>query len=376
MKNQNKSFTKNLLLAKRFIFVVLLAVFLTHLVFRIYNYSDRYKSKFDPAYWKARYLQSQWIDPLSKNPIGDDGLYTYAAWEYINGADPTLINAEMPFLGKYLLGLFIFVFNNENIFALVTGFLVLWVYYIFNLMVFKNWLIAFIPVFVFSFDRLFYEQIRAPFFDSLALLFLFLIFLCFLKRKMILSLVFLGLFAASKFPFMAILPVIAIILSLLLLKKYIQLGIYLLALPVSFIVYALTYLRYFQLGNPFFDFLSVQKYIFNFYITGAKNPFIANVVPMFLFGKWYTHFQTVTKISEWSFLWPITLLLAVFSFIFRKFYDLNILLILNWVVIYSLFLCFTPVFPRYLLLLLPFLYNLAVWFLSKSTPKKLQLLFS
>lgn len=32
-----------------------------------------------------------------------------------------------------------------------------------------------------------------------------------------------------------------------------------------------------------------------------------------------------------------------------------------WLFIYLLFLSFIPMFPRYLLLALPFLYNMAIW---------------
>src|SRR5258708_6203663 len=101
-------------------FAVLLIVLVLHFVFRIFQYRAEFFSKYDPAYWQYRYGNSQWVIPVDchslvhkpntdgykwcvKNHamnkkqivIGDDGLYAYEGWKYIQGMDPTILNAEV-----------------------------------------------------------------------------------------------------------------------------------------------------------------------------------------------------------------------------------------------------------------------------------------
>lgn len=361
---------------KKIIFLVLFIVFILNLGYRIFQYKNEYLTPYNAKYWQKRYLQSQWVDPQSKVSIGDDGLYAYAAWEYIHGKDPTLLNAEMPFLGKYLLGISILIFNNQNIFALIAGLGVLPVFYLFNLSFFKDKMLAFVPVFLFSFEPLFYEQLRAPFFDLLQLLFIFLIFIFVNKKKYWLSSIFLGCFAATKFPYLAVLPAITIIMSLFFSKKRREIYKYAITIPIAFFVYFLTYSQFFLLGHSFIDFLKIQKWIINFYSIGAKAPFIGTVFPLIYSGTWYTHFGEILKVDEWSITWRIIFILSLISLIPLKTYKNRstvLVLLFLWVIFYLIFLTVTPIFPRYLLMLLPFLYNLSVWLISKSIPKKLPL---
>lgn len=367
MKNYKSKLKNNKFFVKKILFSFLFIIFITHLFFRIYQYRERYLTRFDPGYWEERYNKSQWVDPLSKNPIGDDGLYIYSSWIYINGGDPTLINPEMPFLGKYILGFTILIFQNENIFSLIIGCLTLFIFFVFNKVIFKSSFLALIPVLIFSSDKLFYEQLRAPFFDTLQLLFLLLTFYFYLKKKFIISSVFLGMFASSKFPFMVVIPVISEIFTLLINKNdrrkiYLFLG----SLPLALIVYVSTYLRFFLLRNSLIDFLGVQKFILNFYLNGAEKPFPGTVFPLLIQGEWYTHFKAKLNISEWRVFWPVSFFISISALKHRKNFESPIVLIVIWIIVYLIFLSLTPVFPRYLLLLLPFLYNLTVWFIYKS----------
>ena len=368
IKNTNLNIHK----FKKILLIFFIILFACHLLFRIYAYRGRYTTKFNSNYWKERYLKSQWVVPNSTNSIGDDGLYIYSSWELIKGADPTLINPETQYLSKYILGLTILLFKNENIFALIIGLSSLGVYYIFNYQIFKSKFWAFLPAMLFSFDPLFYTQLRAPFFDLTQLLFLLLVFIFIIKKKYFISSIMLGFFAASKLAFLAVLPVLAILIAITIhYKDKKEIYKYFLSLPISFFVFVLTYLRYFLIGHNFIDFIKVQKYILSFYKDGARSPFIGTIFPLILQGKWYTHFSTVQIVKEWSMLWPLSCIISVFSFFQRKNIQFPILLVISWSVIYGAFLAISPVFPRYLLLLLPFLYNLTVWVISKSIPLKL-----
>jgi predicted membrane-bound dolichyl-phosphate-mannose-protein mannosyltransferase len=355
---------------KQKIFIVLIIFFICHFLFRVYSYRNEYLQKFDPNYWKERYLHSQWIVLHSKEPIGDDGLYTYVAWEYINGRDPTTLNAELPPLGKYAIGFFELVFSNQNYFGLFSGLLVLISFFVLNKQLVKDNLLAFLPVFLFSFDPLFFTQLRAPFLDLFYLGLLLLTFIFVLKEKFWLAAVFLGLTTATKssastFP----LIVIAIGVYLIYMKHYRELKKFLLTLPLAIIVFLLTYFRFFMLGHTLREFLSVQKWILAFYEGGAKGNPLA-VWQILFTGQWPNWFGPTLPVSEWNFLWPLSLLATIYYFFMvvpkRRLY--NSILLGIWVALYILFLTIIPVWPRYLLLLLPFMYNLAIWVLSKSMP--------
>lgn len=344
----------------------LLLALCANLAIRIYSYRAEYLSKYDPVYWEGRYWRSQWVVSNSKEPVGDDGLYAYAGWEYIHGRDPTSLNAEMPPLGKYLIGLSILIFSNQNIFALICGILVLVVFYKLNKSVFKSSFLALMPVVAFSFEPLFWQQLRAPFLDLAYLLFLLLTFSLFLSQRLFLAAVFLGLMAATKASASTFLLVgLTTILYFVFRKKWNLLKRWLFLLPISLASFTLTYLRYFWLGHSLREFLGVQKWILNFYQTGAKAAF-GGVWRMLLTGKWLTWWNGIVAVSEWWIGWTI-LLLAFIGYwvvvIFRRKFD-NSLLLSVWLLIYLLFLSFIPVWPRYLLLVLPFLYNLIIWLLA------------
>lgn len=393
----NKIINSNIL----FFFVSL--ILLINLGSKVYSYREEYFIKYDSEYWKDRYLRSQWVapsgcnwdphinpktcvwddawyvshptanyKPVERESIGDDGLYAYVGWEYIQGKDPTLLNAEMPPLGKYLIGLSILIFKNQNIFALFSGILAIFGYLLLNKQIFKNKLFIILPVVLFSFEPLFYEQLRAPFLDLLYLSFLFFIFYFILKEKFIMSTIFIGLMMSVKASFGTFVTVVAAIIIYFLIRRKLKLiKKFLILLPISILTFALTYLRFFLLGHSVNEFLGVQKWILNFYYQGAKADF-GGVWEMLLFGKWSTWWDKTTSVAEWRIIWPIIFLLSLLSlFIIVKNRKLNnSMLFLIWIFVYLLFLSTLPVFPRYLLLVLPFLYTLSIWVISERVFKK------
>lgn len=108
---------------KKTLSLFLLVLLSVHLGFRLFGYRENYLERFEPKYWQERYLNSQWVKAIDPEPIGDDGVYTWAGWRYLHGENPILVNPEMPPLGKYLLGLTIKYTHNRNIFAIWTGLL-------------------------------------------------------------------------------------------------------------------------------------------------------------------------------------------------------------------------------------------------------------
>lgn len=353
--------SKNKLLKFLTLFLVILTV--GHFIWQIYVYRTDILKKFDAAYWTMRYNQSQWVVPNSKNSVGDDGLYMYAGYRYVKGDDPTLLNAEYPPLGKYIVGLFEVATGYMNIFSLFFGCVVLVLFYILNKQIFKSSLVAMMPVTFFSLEPLFTSQIRAAYLDTLYLTALLLGFIFVLRKKYILAGVAFGAFMSIKAPFLVVVLYGAVILFLWL-QKELKIKKASVMIASSLIVFILSYSATFLHGHSIVYFLQVQKYIIHFYSSGAKGVFGA-VIPMIFAGNWYTWFGGVQRVGEWSIGWPIVTfgsLVAVGIWFKNK--DPKVLFLLLWSGFYLAFLVITPIYARYLLLLLPFLYNLSIWSLS------------
>lgn len=380
--------------------LILVIITVGNFFYRVFLYRSDIFKKFDYKYWTYRYTHSQWstskclvtdphINPYTckwddswyaKHPtilpeyqkisIGDDGLYMYAGAAYIKGQDPTLLNAELPPFGKYLVGIFEIVTGYNGFFSVFFSGLVLILLYLFNKKVFSSSFLAILPVTLFSFDPLFTEQIRAPFLDTLYLSLLLLGFFLLLNKKYLFTGIALGLFMATKSPFLIVVVYSAIIIWLFM-QKFLSSGqkpfsfknLLLMIIP-TIIVYISTYFATFLQGHSLLYLLKVQKYIIHFYSSGAK-AVIGAVFPMLFEGNWYTWFSGVQKVAEWSIGWPIVTIgfLAAVGIWFKN-KDPKVLFLLLWSGFYLAFLVITPIYARYLLLLLPFLYNLSIWSLS------------
>jgi hypothetical protein len=315
---------------------------------------------------------SQWVVPNSKNSIGDDGLYAYAGYKYVfSGMNPILNSAEVPPLGKYLIGLTIAIFKNQNVFGLLTGISSLVAFYFLNTMLFKKKLLSFMPLLIFSLEPLFWEQLQANYLDLLYLSFLMMAFFFTLKKKFFLASFFVGCFAATKFPPTSILVALSMFIFV-----FVNSRKDLVKLCVSFIlwptVFVLSYLRFFTLGNGPIAFLKVMKYFLHYYQIGVQSQDHLMVFDILFRGRLNTWWGSgVLNVAEWSIFWPLNFCLALFAGIYyRKLIESPFLLIAVWVIFYSAFLIVVPVAPRYLLLLLPFLYNISVWVLSESINTK------
>lgn len=381
---------------KKKIFILLVVIFIAHLLFRIYEYREAYLTPFDAGYWTQKYENSQWstkpacenLDPhvnpytcvwddqwyaenklnpeannLKRNVIGDDAVYAYAGWEYIHGHDPTTLNAELPPFGKYLIGLSELIFYNQNIFALLSGIFALLALYLLNTAIIRDKFYAFIPVFIFSFEPLVYTQFRTTLLDLLYLGLLCICLYFIIKKHFIRSAIFFGLLAATKSSastFMIGIGVVAI--YLLATKQYGALKRYFLSLPIAGIVFLMSYTQYFLLGNSLIEFLGVQKWIINFYAIGAKGSLIAPLEIIFT-GQYHNWWNEKSIVQEWHLGWPLLFLSSFLALIFlkKRYMRSPVLLLALWVIVYFMFLSFVPVWSRYFLLILPFMYTLTVW---------------
>lgn len=359
-----------MLLNKNKLFYFLLFLLSISLARRIYSYRERYLVQYDPVYWENRYLRSQWVVPASKEGIGDDGLYGYASWEYIHGRDPTTLNVEMPPVGKYLLGLTIVIFKNKNIFGLLASLAVLVNLYLLGLKVFANRTLSLGMVFLFFLEPLFKEQFRSSYLDSLYLSFLLAVFLFLLEKRLVLAGLLAGLFANTKSFLSSSFLIFLILITMILFnhesrEKKVKESLKFL-FSFTFITF-FSYAVFFWRGHNLIDFLRVQKYIFNFYKIGAKGRF-GDLFSMLILGKWHTWWDGVLKLKSFHLFWPITTILSFLSFLKIE-AKKEIILLRVWLIVYTIFLLFIPVWPRYFLLLLPFSYILSIDFLRNLLVK-------
>lgn len=366
------------------ILFVLFSAILLNFTLGVYFHRDQYLTKYNPKYWHDRYLQSQWVTPDSKEPIGDDGLYAYAGWQYIHGADPSLLNPEMPPLGKYIIGATIIFFGNQNIQALLFGIAVLiLIYHLARLFLSRT--LSIFAVYLFSLEPIFSEQLSISLLDLQELFFLLAslsFFLTFLKSKkritLFFSLIFLGAMMAVKFFVVALLLGVTYFLALIVLReKKAILNLFFLA-PTTLLVYFFSYVGYFLNGHDLKEFLAFQKWILVFYKNSLAFAFPGGPFWMMLFNRWESWFgglwyrdHIIISAPGWQITWPIMLLLS-FGFFIQLLKKANFQKgILNqcrftsmlWITVYFIFLSLTPIFPRYLLLAVPIMYISSLDFL-------------
>lgn len=136
-------------------------------------------------------------------------------------------------------------------------------------------------------------------------------------------------------------------------------------LLISFIaasVYFFYYLNYFLYNHgTIINLIKVQKWIIGFYTVNSPIEtarLIGSYLPLIYLNKWkfWSEGYPVIKYENWSVLWPIFHFLGMISIVYLWFKNKikgNTALgfLISFIVTYSIFLFFTPVWPRYLLLL-------------------------
>jgi hypothetical protein len=329
--------------------------------------------KYDPVVMKQRYLDSQWVNPNSKHPIGDHGLYAYAGWEYAHGENPVLINPEMPPLGKYLIGFGLILTGLPGLIGLVFSVFLLTALFLLADRIFHSKSLAIIPVALFSLESIFHNSLTVTMLDNLQVGFLVLAFYCLQqtdrsRKWFIPASLALGGMLATKFYATGFLAIFSIWLYYLLTRNWKNMAIYLACLPFTLLVHLLAYTRYFILGNNFRDYLGVQKYIYNFYQQGKPFVVIGSYWMLVFFNRWQVWWGArwgehyIIQSRDWQITWVVNGLAAIVSFIsfgwaqFKSHFNFKspYHLLTVWLICYSIFLTFTGGWPHYLLLFLPF----------------------
>ena len=154
--------------------------------------------------------------------MSDSDTYAATGYLYAKGEDPTKYNFQHPPLVKYLFGFSTLLTGNPFYVQILFGLSLLFLTYFLGNRIFKNRILAFIPVLLLLVDPLFGSMMTETLLDLGQAVFAFgyIILMLFYPESYILSGVVLGLFAASKFWSTAIIFVgLVYLYKILLLKR-------------------------------------------------------------------------------------------------------------------------------------------------------------
>lgn len=374
---------------KKFIILFCLGIFLFHFFQIIYAQRALFTQKYDAAYLKDHFEHSQWVLPLSKRIIGDDELYPHIGYNLINGGSIAGFNSETPPLGKYLIGFSIKIFGNPFCLSIFFGLGSLILFYFIGEKFLGNKFDSLFAASVLFLDPLFFSQFWQSTLDIYQLFFLLAHLLFFILllgprgnsgKKHILyasiSGIFLGFFAQVKFPILLLLILPLELFFFVSKRRWREYFLYLICIILAVLI---SNAKFFIDGGSIIDFIRFQKYVASFYLKSQLTLHAIAVWQTLFMGK-FPGIATgsLINIYEWWILWPITTLIGVSMAIFSLL-SKNISSLSRGFAVFLLasLLIFTaiPIYPRYLVLILPFVYLFGVSFLQKFLNKRRMFLY-
>lgn len=367
-----------------FLTTIVLVLALFNILNPIVKNWSKLNERFDPKIYEKKYNRSQYIIPRSKNPISDEELLSYAGYKYATGLNPVLINSDHPPLGKYIIGWFILLTDNSHSVAIffALGIILLLLYLVYILT--NSYLLTTVSLLLLSFDTVFIDQIiHSPVLDIIQVFFLLLyIFFYFhwLSKKNNLFIVLMGIsfgaLASVKLYFPALILLLVTSSHLILTKRGFKntLIISSTLLTLACTTYTASYLSYFAHGNSFRNFLSTQKWIFLFWKNNSIEvvKYYGAVIPFILFNQWKVWWgdKQYINFEHWSIFWPIFFVAGIFCAVYfiskakKKHFKGFSSFLSVWIIVFTVYLCFIPISPRYLMMLYFPIYILIVLFLK------------
>lgn len=353
------------------------------LVWIFFSYRWIFHYHFDATYFKDWYDHSQWQIPLSPRIMGDSELYQTSAYSIVTGGSPFQMNPETPPLVKYMYGLAILWTRNPYYVSMIFYFLTLVGFVLLSRLLFsKKPFPMWIAFLLFLLSPLFFSQIGQIGLDLPQLCFLLfhmvLLFLALQKKKnqltfFLLSGLLLGAFAGTKIGFF--LPMIVLVDGWLLWRTK-QLKWLAVLLMLTVLGYALTYTPYFLQHPSLIEWLKNQKWIVEFYTSSHFHYLPGMVFPSLLTGFFIHWTNGLTYIKEWTLIWPVSVVIVGLAALqqirdYKKIFSREAIKGADFFWQYILLLTagliamntIIPFWPRYLMLVLPFLLLFTTQFL-------------
>lgn len=278
--------------------------------------------RYDFGFYSMVYSGSQYVlGPASKRGMGDDGLYSFAGYYYFfQGGDVSSVNFEHPPLGKYLIGLSIFLFGNQNVINVVYFALLLFVVYLLADSIVRSKPLALFSVAIISSDPLYLDNLIYSLLDLPFSLFFLLGVYCFIRGRehgkyYIFSNMFFGAaFSTRFFPFLIVVETYLLCVVWLTDRKKIR--TLLLSMLLIPIIYLLTHISFFVHHPSFVEFIRHKKWMLTWYTGTPIQP--GNMLRNIVTGYYIDSTGYLAKNEYWTLTIPIVTLGAIVSTIGRR----------------------------------------------------------
>ncbi len=366
----------NKILSNKLFALIFLLLILINPINTIYKNRDKFFSrhyaKEYPAL-KSLYYSSQYAK--KKNPviIPDETFEAFAGGIFLRGLSPILIVHDHPPLGRYIVSLSILLFDNENTFTIPLFFASGCAVFLLGKFLLNKNAFALIPLAIFLNEPLMIEKLSTtPLGEVAQLPFILFTFYFFLKgvdsknyiRWFVLVALGIGFVISIRFFITGVFMLISMILFFIFRRDFSKKFItFLLLQPLSLIILFLSYTVTIINGYSLIKILGVQKYILLYHKSAITNPL--SFWDLLLFNNWHTWWGTRAILHDvnWNIIWPLSVVLIIVALFVTylkrtKMVSPEILMLL-WIVVYSLMLSVGYTSVRYFLPLLPFLYILA-----------------
>lgn len=294
--------------------VVFIAI-IVKLAFFIFANKNYFLRPFDFGYFSKLYSESQYVKgELSKGGIGDDGLYAFAGYYYLfQGKDVTTVNFEHPPIGKYLIGVSIFLFKNENVINIIYFVILLFFTYKIAQLVLKNKLLSIMAVFISSTDPLFLDNLIRSLLDLPFTLFITVAVYFFLKgfedfRQFYLSFLFWGAAFSTKF-FPSFIIVYLYLFTYIFLFKRNKLSHFIFSSTIVPILYVLSHVSFFVYHPSFLEFIRHKIWMV---VWWSGSPIFVGNIWRNLFTRTYIDSTGKLAISTiWTPVMPVVVFLSI-----------------------------------------------------------------
>jgi hypothetical protein len=350
---------------KALLFLLIILLWINFLINNLPTFTRTY----DIDYWQKEFLNTQLVKG-DKAPryYSDTEIYAIVGYKYIRGEDPTKIHPEVPPLGKWLIGLSIVIFKNPVIINLLLGWGGLLFLYLISTSIVHKPVLGLLVVLFTSLDSQFRLLLTDAYLDIPLFFFLTLALWSFLQAQrkphwFVLTGFAIGFMMGTKFYFTSLLLYAVLLCWLFLKGNFRAFFSFVLSSPIILLAYALPYWSAFIQGMNPVGFWHFQGWLTSWWAGNARIPW-GTILPLIWSGSWFTWWgpKSIIKVQEWSLLWPVCFifgLVSIYKIIQNRTFPL--LLIWMWSVCYLAFLTFTSPFPRYLIILMPFMYLLSLY---------------
>ena len=307
---------------KKIIWFGILVFIILNLSVFIVTRKSNFLRKFDPVSLGELYTNSQYvIGDRSVGGIGDDGLYAFAGYYYFfQQGDISSVNFEHPPLGKYLIGLSIYLFQNENVINLVYFVLLLVTTYFLALKLTQNKIISILSVSILSInplllDHLIRSQLDLPF--TLFFILALYTFICSLDRyKLIfISSLFWGLAFATRF-FPVLIPIEVYLLYFIIRHERKMLKSYLISLLIIPLIYLVSHISFFIYHPSLHEFIRHKIWMLSWYRGSPIS--IGNIWRNIFTGEYIDPAGKLVANEHWNVRLPVIITLSLIPFLQKK----------------------------------------------------------